>query len=953
MTSISEDSFVDSPPCLTFTDDTSDNEKPWSKPKKSALTSKNTKISPYNNSNSCHTNTKSTSAKINTTTAKHKKTANGSAFYDPSKLKKKQAKQTQFQKNNQYDNANAIKSRKQHLKTQLVSDQYPSPQSQSFRIPKAYSEQPYSIQNFQTQQPTPSFEPTEIPWVFKALGSIWDNGRKIFAPPQVAPIQESVEPAELLPGALSPDCLGISTPLAPNNSEGGYLSEMMADEPVTPTVAQQPEYYNQYNQYHQQQIPEYSEYVENSYSTESYPNWTPSYTNPGYSNNGIREMPSPGKLGFSRTPVYSQEFSEEFEGPELVGSQYGTEFLVQEVEANSSPFGKLSSIDFRAFLIPVAIFAFSLTTLLITSESEPSNNLVQRVAGFINTIMRGCSVVAMFCSLLYISYKYLTLPSHKTFVNQPISQPGQQQQQDSNGNVFIAGQALEEDPFYLQTLQQAEEMARVEVERMKNREFTAQQQQLYSGIGIAAQPALMPVETPNNPYTDAYTPPQVTDPSSTMPQYYMPSNYVSAASHQPYYVSQNMASQTADLMEGAANKYTPNSDNSEPQTFDQSMLSKDTSPLAGENLLNTSFPLPMSSPKRTIPHALQTAEHIATTLSQQKSPNSATVASPTTATDTSATQEHLNIVNSKPSGPEGQETVNPIPQAAGFSYPSGYMIPNYTTDSDAHDSSSPTALSDNDGHVYNYSFLPAGTSLNDDDDDENEGHTQNIHNWPATPIMVEPEVRRSEEAKDRKKKKSSMHVLDLAKDENFRQEIMYEMEASSNGKFLSMPALPSVDYIDDDGDNDNSSNSYKPATAATTKRRVSRKSVNDRSSGLGADSQKLFESFGPFGNKPNSDKTSGIANQRQSKPGVFGTPYNNMEISRLESAIEKASQKKNSADEEKRGVEKKADEKKTKATLKAKEQKGKEDNVESNYFVDQFACKPYGPPPKRYRGVKS
>lgn len=786
------------------------------------------------------------------------------------------------------------KSHKDHQPQQSIPNQYMH--QHSAQMPAGYpSVQPMYYPPAQEYMAAPPPQPEEVPWFFKALGTVLDNGKKIFAPPQVVNVPKSASPVtpavplNILPGSLTPEI-----------SAGGFSAN---PELYQHSMMQQQNQFPVQNYYYPYTQP--SGYPPNNYYVDGTQAWKGGYTeDAGYG------MPSPGKVGFSYDEM--QEVGPEGFPSPLLSHRSVTPKPVQmpipRPSGNASFFDAFSS-TIHVILMPLAILVLSITALAVTDVTEPSSNLVQQMAGFLNNIIRSGAIITMFCSALFILYKYLALTKTTSIRKSSTPKP-------VDNEIYFAGQSLDNDPFYWHTIQEAQEIARNEMQKLNRHNSNSRRYGLLSPIEA----------TPYNNYAEPYPSQQMMAPPM-MPYYMQPNNYVFQA--QPYQTNpyipysnptygqtydqyglptpiiqypeselgeeipvksskQNKPKGTPVVLNKGVNFATPQIGKPSPQ-------SEGTSPIFG-GLFNLPSPMPPSAQQQQptpIPGAIPGAfsanaapgYNMTTPLPAQPQPP---FVSGTSAGKTSM-EEYLSNMGILSGENNDSKSVNPVPPATG-GYPPGNMTANYVVD--------PMVLSSNKGYVHHFSFLPAGSKLDENDD-------------TLDPLF--------------EKKHKKLHVLDLAENKDFRKEILQEMEAPGNGMFLSMPPVPNVDDH-------------------TTEMKLPKELFNLSSS---IKSNPYLSGY--HYNYPNiPSRTSSVAPSVLLPPsanrGVFGTPFNNMEYSLLEAALDKASKKKESKDEK----AKKEKEKKK----KEEEEKNKLPIIEDKYYVDGYSCKPYGPPPKRYRAVK-
>lgn len=161
-----------------------------------------------------------------------------------------------------------------------------------------------------------------------------------------------------------------------------------------------------------------------------------------------------------------------------------------------------------------------------------------------------------------------------------------------------------------------------------------------------------------------------------------------------------------------------------------------------------------------------------------------------------------------------------------------------------------------------------------------------------------------------------MHVLDLIKDNQFREEILEEEETAYNGSYIDVPPLPNID------------DPYKSRTI--------RGNYSDYIT-----SESMLNQL----SKPNPLVKS------EAKDVSSGKSKQNKTINNTNLAVnwnEPIGKKQKEAAKVKKNELKHAVIKNTKGQ-KVKEVPNKD--TTNSYYVDDYACKPYGPPPNRYQGV--
>lgn len=131
------------------------------------------------------------------------------------------------------------------------------------------------------------------------------------------------------------------------------------------------------------------QYPYNLYSETMHTPW-----NLAYNDNIGREMPSPGKIGFHAVPASQEEFAQE--GIIPAGSTLQGTLLFSPKAAKDG--GNSSFTVLRSLLLPLVALVLSVTALTITDASEPSTNVIQQVAGMVNTMIRSGALISLVAS---------------------------------------------------------------------------------------------------------------------------------------------------------------------------------------------------------------------------------------------------------------------------------------------------------------------------------------------------------------------------------------------------------------------------------------------------------------------------------------------------------------------------------------------------------------------------
>lgn len=195
--------------------------------------------------------------------------------------------------------------------------------------------------------------------------------------------------------------------------------------------------------------------------------------------------------------------------------------------------------------------------------------------------------------------------------------------------------------------------------------------------------------------------------------------------------------------------------------------------------------------------------------------------------------------------------------------------------------------------------------------DEDSGDEEEIDIIPAG-SLVEDEKKK----KVSKRNLKDMHVLDLIQDSKFREEILQEEEAMGNGSYLDAPPLPNIDDPNMNRTIKGNYSAYVPSESVLDK-------ISKTKPLVGYDVKDA--SSGKLKQKKTINNTNLAVNWNEpvGKKQKEATKIKKVEAS---STIVKG----------------------------AKDQRIKEasnKNNPENFYVDDYACKPYGPPPNRYQGV--
>lgn len=309
--------------------------------------------------------------------------------------------------------------------------------------------------------------------------------------------------------------MGLSDNISPQSSTIGDNFVTTNPDRFSNAMVRQPVQLPMQSNFYQYTPP--SEYPPNPYTVGSAPR------NPGYTEDPALDMPSPGKVGYGPEQTHDEIPDIDIGSPSSVNSPVAVTPIVSE-----PPSASLKYFNFEAaqgLVVPAVVLVLSVVFLATSSASESSNNVIQQMAGVFNNILRSGSIITMSGSSLYLLYKYLsfTKPASKVVASSPLPPTNPEKE------IYFAGQSLVNDPFYWQTIQEAQEIARNELEKLNKNRTNPQHYRI---------PASNNTEVSRVPYTEMYRPQQTLQqnmaPQPVIP-YYRPPNNKYVPTSQPYY----------------------------------------------------------------------------------------------------------------------------------------------------------------------------------------------------------------------------------------------------------------------------------------------------------------------------------------------------------------------------------------------------------------------------------
>lgn len=704
------------------------------------------------------------------------------------------------------------------------------------------------IGQYQTsQQGSPN--PEDVPFFFKAIGAIADKVKQTFVPPTVNTIQAPPSTSPAMPGQLSPTFPALQ------QQQQQQQPQMQPQLPpqLPPQMLPQP----------QQQQPMPQQIPQNFGQTTPYTNYyTPGigpqvYNTPmpqvGPQSTTLRPMPTPELVGFN-----------------VNGPQVETPYQNSPTPSNATLSGANTNISsptssgsfIGSISRGIIVLAISISILTITTESEPSSNVLQQVAGFVNTLIRSAAMLSVPGGILYIGFTYLMSAAGKS------SGP-------KNPGQVVAGQAFNGDPLYYQY---SEDQGLANFLGAHYGNYFTSQGLPPPNPQIARYPGMSPATM------NAILAQQQQQQQQPMVQPYIPPQNIYQLQPTPNVTYTPMVNQRQSPFMALAQMFSPffsKQQLSQPQYVPP--FQQPQQPQQQQQPQPQPQPQPQQQPPQKPPKPQKQKKEknkngkvsMHDYLTQNGIPHSSPISENEKAAKSKSSNENKNSKAENPTQ-KPNTSANIDPESAAAMEFLQQMQMNLAKEEDEKVAASKK------GFVSHFSYIPAG-------------------------IMVE----------DKKKTKLSdqetkrLHMLDLARDEKFKKQIFDDLNSPGDGTYLNMPPLPNID---------------NPA--------------HDRvfhfpkaGSSLGGDDEE-------YGRKPR--------NEDASLP-TDGTEFFPLTAS-FEAQLDAVSRRKPLDKKDKVELAEIKLEEEDPKNVRLQVHKVKSDHPD--YYVDKYACKPYGAPPARYRGIK-
>lgn len=777
----------------------------------------------------------------------------------------------------------------QHLQLPTISEK-------SERI---YSPTPSPNQQLNQQK---SSTDGEVPVFFKLLGGVYDRAKQIFTQPEVTAVQpdfKTIQQANTpIPGQYSPAVDKFhhtippaypQTPTGPqvmptafHPQEPQGLQTLFSNVPGaagpplgTPLMdglyqGQGPMFYSPGPNYAQPMPPPAlgpQQFQQQPQQHHLNQNGLP----PGH-----REMPTPEQVGFflgqnSTYLDYQKAYEQMMEQhQQRIDQDYGSVYSHAHVEQpEESVFSLVKSAS-----TPILVLCASGLALTLTSATEPSANVLQQMAGYLNTFVRSSSLAGAGISLAILAYKYSSLGKPE----------------GNSKDKFIAGQSFMDpnDPLFYQHSQEGP----VPYMNPQQPQFPPNEviHEFYGHphfVPLQQNVPLMNVIPPGNvnptplmnPVTPQFIPDQISRllngtpiPMTPQVQFTTAPPTAPAAATSNKRVSSGSTLQVPSRAPSAKPQGTPNIQPAAGQLFPGLLVT----PQVGSE----KPPMQMNDYLASIGVAAGMKTPIPQAKDAAPTPNINVAAIP----GAMPIQVPLQVPTPSPM-PVISAAQNPTPIPAPVSGP--MLAPQIIQEAPKMPKSPVDAISSNKGYVKHFSFIPAGTMLDD----------MKVH-------------------EDEKIDPSNLRYFDLAGGK-LSDDLMAELKLRRSGGNLLMPPLPNID----DPRLTHSIPSNLEGTYPIFPLEMELEKENYEwmaQTPPPLDYKKLYKTF-----EAQLDEVSMRPADAKAKKG--------------KSEAEKT-------DDKIKSILKNGD--------KTKSAKGAEHIVIDDYYVDDFSCKPYGPPPKRYRALR-
>ncbi|VVT48601.1 uncharacterized protein SAPINGB_P001859 [Magnusiomyces paraingens] len=940
------DTIVDGPPCLIFPSDNESNTSSAKLAKPKMNVAKSSSLAPPSSSAKQRKpektamgtpavtfagihkkNVKSSATPVATTNAKTNSQMKKFGLQPPTHEKhsrtpklEKQSHNTVHYHNNNNNNTLAVpRSPYINEKQQLhaVNLQQQQPQLPRYTTPNVA----VPVSQLQPQPPQQSEAiQAEVPMAFKVAGGAWDYLKQIFKPPLVTTVRPDIGTIQntAIPGQFSPTGQQFQQnrpppyfQQAPQRSPAPAHLNVIHNQQATgvplgaPLIAPQAGF---------SQIPPQQ-------TLGQFQQWIPSNPNnagprplglvPGAAfgtplmspitgvgvNNHVPPSSGPPHASLKYPDFFPKEDSVNYDQMYLKIIEEDNK--VKSGKSNHSLSHRQTPIDLiRSASTPLFVLIASVIALAMTSSTVPSTNFFQQIAGYINSLVRTCAAVGGLISAIFLGIKFMT------------ASPATNRGKASNFEMkFVAGQSLGDE--YGQNHYNNERISPFVSPHFFPAYVPPQQNQIFypnppplsfippsyispmiSPNMISVTPQVMPTQIP---MSSSIVTPQLHVQPPTIPN--SQNTKLSGSTLQVPLQTPSTILPGTPISRTASGQLSPGM--LKPELLSSAKSNKENPPPLNKYLSNigvssaTETPLNEGATKTSLNTPAQNiSERVATPalpqLAQTPSPIFPFAQTPTSVLTNASIAMPNNVLKTPLQIPDPHKMGTPLPATVPAPVPA--PVPIMLPASQPALDPEANVQASNKGFVKHISFVPAGTILDD--------------------MKYLP---------DEKIDPAKLRYFDLA-DDKLRNDLKEELLLRSNHGHILMPPLPNVDDP-------------------------------------GLEHLELLK--GSYATFPLNMET---LKENLSDRGLMGEklpPINYKQMYEVfEKRLDAVSMRPANASKDKDGTKTFAEKKeeqiksilKTPSKIKSATLPG--DAILDDYYVDDYACKPYGPPPKRYRALR-